>query len=141
MLNDRTQGRGKAAESGEKAALNHQKNETRKLFFSPFIKKEEKKITGVRKGGCICSATEDLSSSFLVGEADSRREQDKEKSWSGLHLPGAHLGQRRVKLGGCPSVEARARAGDGTGQEQLLVYSTAPPTSCPAPRCTRCGGR
>lgn len=69
------------------------------------------KITRVVKSGCICSAAEDLSSSFLVGEADSRREQDKERSWSGLRIPRACLGQQRVQLQGNLSTEARA--GDG----------------------------
>lgn len=91
------------------SCINSQQKETRKPFFPPY--KKEKKITRVVKSGCICSAAEDLSSSFLVGEADSRREQDKEKSWSGLRIPGACLGQQRVQLKGNLSIEARA--GDG----------------------------
>lgn len=91
----------------------------------PHIKR--KKITRVIKGGCICSAAEDLSSSFLVGEADSRREQDKEKSWSGLRLPGACLGQQRAK-----AQRTTLHRGQGKdrrcciGQEWVSVYCAGP---------------
>lgn len=93
------------------SCINSQQKETRKPFFPPYEKEKKKKITRVVKSGCICSAAEDLSSSLLVGEADSRHEQDKEKSWSGLRIPGACLGQQRVQLKG--SLSPEAREGDG----------------------------
>lgn len=80
------------------SCINSQQKETRKPFFPLMKRKKKKKITRVVKSGCICSAAEDLSSSFLVGEADSRREQDRKKSWSGLRIPGACLGQPKGNL-------------------------------------------
>lgn len=90
------------------SCINSQQKRDEETLFSLLWKGEKKKITRVVKSGCICSAAEDLSSSFLVGEADSRQEQDKERSWSGLWIPGACLGQQRVQLKGNSSTEARA---------------------------------
>lgn len=116
------------------SCIKSQKKRWGNPFCPPPIKKK-KKITRVIKGSCICSTAEDLSSSFLVGEADSRREQDKEKSWSGWHLPGACSGQQRVKLRGWPSMEARARAGDGMLARSGSWSTVLVPPSCQTPRC------
>lgn len=91
-MTERRAGERQLNQERESCIKSHKKRDGETLFSTPFIKR--KKITSVIKGGRICSAAEDLSSSFLVGEADSRREQDKEKSWMGYVSLGLARGSK-----------------------------------------------